>query len=83
MTEAEALLGQNGLCAHACTQVLEGQFFIPGPVLKFIGVCIWNDYDWTELTIAKSSVENSFPIEIDNLRIPAQTPVNSSTCTPS
>ena len=35
------------------------------------------------LTIAKWSVENWFPILIDNLRIPAQTPMSSSTCTPS
>ena len=46
-----------------------------------VGVFSWNDPDWTNqwlVTIAKLSVENWFLILIDNLRIPAQTPVSSS-----
>ena len=37
-TETEALFVQNGLYAHTRTQVVEGQFFIPGQVLQCGGL---------------------------------------------
>ena len=37
-TETEALFVQNRLYAHTRTQVLEGQFFIPGQILQCGGL---------------------------------------------
>ena len=62
------------ICGTTRTQVLRVICFIPGPELKFHGVGIIH----IGPTITNKSVENLFPIEMINLKNPAQTPVTSS-----
>ena len=75
-----AKTGQNGLCAQCAFAQPHARkswgviCFIPGrPELKFHGLRIIH----IGPTIAKKSVENWFPIEMINLKTPAQTPVRA------
>ena len=65
------------ICTTARTQVLGGYFFHP-----WAGIKVELKFDGLRIihigpTIAKKSVENWFPIEMINLKTPAETPVRA------